>query len=95
MDSILIGRREIVIVVRIRGFCVDRLMTVSEKTTLRAAFEGAGIDTILGKPFLNGVFIPESDLNKTFSQYDIKERCFLQDLVIEHLDLNGYIVPVD
>ena len=52
-------------------------------TTLRAALEGAGIDYMAAGLVmsLDGCPLQPGDLDKTFAQFGITEKCFLMGVV--------------
>ena len=54
---------------------------IDENTTLRKALEDAGIDYTKGSLNMDGSTLGPGDLNKTFAQFGITERCFLLQVV--------------
>ena len=50
-------------------------------TTLRAALEFAEIDYTTGIMNLDGSTLSPGDLDKTFADFGIKEKCFLLNVV--------------
>ena len=54
---------------------------VDEKQTLRATLEDAGIDYTRGMMHLDGATLAAGDLDKTFADFGIKEKCFLLNVV--------------
>ena len=46
-------------------------------TTLRAAFEEAGVDYENGTPTLDGSSLKPGDLDKTFASFGITQKCIL------------------
>lgn len=46
-------------------------------TTLRQVLEDRGIDYAAGSPTLDGLTLNAGDLDKTFSQFNIADKCFL------------------
>lgn len=57
---------------------------IDENTTLRAALEEAEIDYSSGTPSLDGTTLAPGDLDKTFADFGITEKCYL--LVVVKLD---------
>lgn len=55
--------------------------TLDPNTTLRAALEGAEIDYTCGTTTLDGSSLSAGDLDKTFAQFGITEKCFLLNVV--------------
>ena len=58
-----------------------RPYTIDENTTLRQALEQAGIDYSIGMTSLDGTTLQPGDLDKTFAQFGITEKCFLLNVV--------------
>ena len=58
-----------------------RPYTIDENTTLRQALEQAGIDYSIGMTSLDGTTLQPGDLDKSFAQFGITERCFLLNVV--------------
>lgn len=57
-------------------------VTVDENTTtLRKALEDADIDYTIGMMHLDGSTLRPGDLDKTFAELGIKEKCFLLNVV--------------
>ena len=54
---------------------------VSETTTLREALDMAEIDYTTGLMNLDGSTLSPGDLDKTFADFGIKEKCFLLNVV--------------
>ena len=54
---------------------------IDENTTLRTALEDAGIDYSVGMTSLDGTTLQPGDLDKTFAQFGITEKCFLLNVV--------------
>ena len=54
---------------------------IDENTTLRQAFEDAGIDYTLGMASLDGSTLGPGDLNKTFADFGVTEKCYLLTVV--------------
>lgn len=54
---------------------------LDENTTLRSALEQYGIDYTRGLMHLDGAPLGPGDLDKTFSDFGITERCFLLNVV--------------
>lgn len=54
---------------------------VDENTTLRATLEDNGVDYSRGTMHLDGASLNPGDLDKTFDQLGIKEKCFLLNVV--------------
>lgn len=50
-------------------------------TTLRTVLENAGIDYTRGVMHLDGSSLNPGDLDKTFAQFGITEKCFLLNVV--------------
>ena len=64
------------------GNNVKRISEIlDENTTLRAALEGAGIDYTTGIMNLDGSTIAWDDLDKTFADFGITEKCYLLNVV--------------
>ena len=56
-------------------------ITIDENTTLRQALEQAEIDYSVGMTSLDGTTLQAGDLDKTFAQFGIAEKCFLLNVV--------------
>ena len=56
-------------------------VTIDENTTLRTALENAGIDYSVGMTSLDGSTLNAGDLDKTFAQFGITEKCYLLNVV--------------
>ena len=56
-------------------------IVVSANTTLRTALEQAGIDYTRGTMHLDGSSLQAGDLDKTFADFGIAEKCFLLNVV--------------
>jgi hypothetical protein len=54
---------------------------VSSDMTLRQAFEEAGINYAAGVSTLDGAALGPGDLDKSFAQHGITEKCFLYSVV--------------
>ena len=54
---------------------------VDSTTTLRTVLEDAGIDYTRGVMHLDGSSLNPGDLDKTFAQFGITEKCFLLKVV--------------
>ena len=54
---------------------------VDSTTTLRTVLEDAGIDYTRGVMHLDGSSLNPGDLDKTFVQFGITEKCFLLNVV--------------
>lgn len=54
---------------------------VDENTTLRATLESNGVDYTRGTMHLDGSTLNPGDLDKTFAQLGIREKCFLLNVV--------------
>lgn len=54
---------------------------VDGNTTLRTVLEDAGIDYTRGVMHLDGSSLNPGDLDKTFEDFHIAERCFLLNVV--------------
>ena len=54
---------------------------VDPSTTLRAVLEQAGIDYTKGVMHLDGSSLQAGDLDKTFADFGIAEKCFLLNVV--------------
>lgn len=52
-----------------------------ENTTLRAVLEENGIDYTRGTMNLDGAPLQPGDLDKTFAQFGITDKCFLLNVV--------------
>jgi len=54
---------------------------VTPDTTLRAALDEAGINYGIGMMNLNGTPLGDDDLDSTFADFEITDRCFLLNVV--------------
>ena len=54
---------------------------VDPNTTLRAALEQAGVDYTVGMMHLDGATLRPGDLDKTFADFGITEKCYLLNVV--------------
>lgn len=54
---------------------------IDENTTLRAALEENGIDYSVGMTSLDGSTLAPGDLDKTFADFGIAEKCYLLNVV--------------
>lgn len=58
-----------------------RSVIVSENTTLRTCLEDNGVDYTRGVMHLDGSSLDPGDLDKTFADFGITEKCFLLNVV--------------
>lgn len=64
------------------GNNIDRsTVIIDENTTLRSALEANGVDYSRGTMHLDGATLKPGDLDKTFKQHNITEKCFLFSVV--------------
>ena len=54
---------------------------VDANSTLRKALEDAGVDYSRGMMTLDGSTLGAGELDKTFAEFGIKEKCFLLNVV--------------
>lgn len=54
---------------------------IDENTTLRSCLEENGVDYTRGVMHLDGSSLGPGDLDKTFAQHGITEKCFLLNVV--------------
>lgn len=54
---------------------------LDENTTLRTALEEAGVDYSIGMTSLDGATLKAGDLDKTFKDFGIQEKCYLLNVV--------------
>lgn len=54
---------------------------IDENTTLRSCLEANGVDYTRGVMHLDGSSLNPGDLDKTFQQLGITEKCFLLNVV--------------
>jgi len=54
---------------------------LDENTTLREALEETGIDYTIGIMNLDGSTLEPGDLDCTFAEFGIKEKCYLLNVV--------------
>lgn len=54
---------------------------IDENTTLRAALENAEVDYTRGMMHLDGAPLSAGDLDKTFADFGVKEKCYLLNVV--------------
>ena len=54
---------------------------IDENTTLRSCLEANGVDYTRGVMHLDGSSLNPGDLDKTFQQFGITEKCFLLNVV--------------
>lgn len=54
---------------------------IDKNTTLRAALEENGVDYTRGVMHLDGSSLQPGDLDKTFADFGIAERCYLLNVV--------------
>lgn len=55
--------------------------TIDEGSTLREVLENANIDYTRGMMHLDGAPLSAGDLDRTFESFDIKEKCYLLNVV--------------
>lgn len=58
-----------------------KIVILDENTTLREALEGAEIDYNRGTMNLDGSSLGPGDLDKTFADFGIADKCFLLNVV--------------
>jgi hypothetical protein len=54
---------------------------IDENTTLREALEDAGIDYTTGMMNLDGSTLNPGDLDRTFADFGISDKCYLLNVV--------------
>lgn len=54
---------------------------VNPNTTLRAALETAGVNYRVGMMNLDGAPLDDEDLDRTFADHGVTDRCFLLNVV--------------
>lgn len=54
---------------------------IDENTTLRNALEEAGIDYTRGMMHLDGASLAAGDLDRTFADFGVQDRCYLLNVV--------------
>lgn len=54
---------------------------IDENTTLRSALETNGVDYTRGVMHLDGSSLQPDDLDKTFADFHLGEKCFLLNVV--------------
>jgi hypothetical protein len=54
---------------------------IDEGKTLREALEDAGVDYTMGICHLDGAPIQAGDLDKSFSDFNVKDHCYLLNVV--------------
>ena len=54
---------------------------IDENTRLRAALENAEVDYTRGMMHLDGAPLSAGDLDKTFADFGVKEKCYLLNVV--------------
>ena len=54
---------------------------IDKNTTLRAALEDNGVDYTRGVMHLDGSSLQPGDLDKTFANFGINEKCYLLNVV--------------
>jgi len=54
---------------------------VDQNQTLRKTLEDAGVDYTRGMMTMDGATLQPGDLDKTFAQFGVTERCFLLNVV--------------
>jgi len=54
---------------------------LDENTTLREALEDAGIDYTIGMMNLDGASLNPGDLDRTFAEFGITEKCYLLNVI--------------
>ncbi len=64
------------------GNNLDRkAVIIDENTTLRACLDDNGIDYTRGVMHMDGATLRPGDLDKTFADFGITEKCFLFNVV--------------
>lgn len=58
-----------------------KTVLVSEEEILRTTLENAGIDYTRGVMNLDGSALKPGDLNKTYADFGISEKCYLLNVV--------------
>jgi hypothetical protein len=74
-------RSEIMIRVVISDNITRKEEMLPETTTLREAFEMAGVDYASGVSNLDGTFLQPGDTDKNFADFNIKDHCYLTSVV--------------
>jgi len=78
----LILLEENIMIKAILGNNVKRTSEIlDENTTLREALENAGIDYTIGIMNLDGSTLDPGDLDMTFAEFGITEKCYLLNVV--------------
>ena len=54
---------------------------IDKNTTLRSAMENNGVDYTRGVMHLDGSSLQPGDLDKTFADFNITEKCYLLNVV--------------
>lgn len=54
---------------------------LESSTTLRDAFDKAGVNYSIGVSSLDGASLLPGDIGKTFDDFGVKDRCFLLNVV--------------
>lgn len=54
---------------------------IDSNTTLRSAFESVGVDYTTGMSSLDGSSLRAGDLDKTFADFGVTEKCYLMNVV--------------
>ena len=54
---------------------------IDENTTLKQALDNAQVDYTIGITHLDGSALGPGDLNKTFKDFGVTEKCFLLNVV--------------
>ena len=54
---------------------------IDENTTLRTALENNGIDYTVGTMHLDGASLKPGDIDKTFAEMGVTEKCYLLNVV--------------
>lgn len=54
---------------------------IDENVTLRKALEDSGVDYTRGSVTMDGTTLGPGDLDKTFAQHGITEKCYLLQVV--------------
>ena len=67
---------------------------IDENATLRQALENAGIDCSAGAIYLDFVYLPIGEIDKTFADYGISEKCCLfQSIKYESIAWEDFLFP--
>ena len=57
------------------------VVIIDESTTLRSCLEDNGVDYTRGTMHLDGASLRPGDLDKTFEELNVSEKCFLLNVV--------------